>query len=194
MALESSELVVTGTGHIYVAPVGTAFPASIDAVVSHNVGWIDLGYATEEGARFSFGREINEAFGWQSADPLRLISTRRPKSVAFDLMQWNQHTVQLALGGGTVTEPVSGQYEYAPPADSYIDERALIVEGTDGDYTYRFCYRKAFNQATVEFAFVRENPVVFPIDMKILAADGGLSPYIVQTDDPNIGEILEAAS
>lgn len=194
MALESSELVVTGTGHIWVAPVGADFPDGIGDEIDRSDGWIDLGYATEEGARFSFGREINEAFGWQSSDPLRLISTRRPKSVAFDLMQWNRHTVELALGGGSVTEPSTGEYEYAPPADSYIDERALIIEGMDGDYTYRFCYRKAFNQSTVEFAFVRENPVVFPIDMKILAADGGLAPYLIQTDDPNIGELLEAAS
>lgn len=194
MAFESSEVRVTGTGHVYVAPVDTPFPATINAAVSHNAGWVELGYASEDGARFSFGREVNEIMAWQSFDPIAQVVTRVPKTVSFDLMQWNQHTVELALGGGTVSEPVSGAYEYAPPDESFRDERALIVEGIDGDYTYRFCYRKAINEEGVEFAFVRENPVLFPITMKILAPDDDASAYIIQTNDPSIGEILEAAS
>lgn len=194
MAFESSEVRVTGTGHVYVAPVDTPFPTNISAAVSHNAGWIELGYASEDGARFSFGREVNEIMAWQSFDPIAQVVTRVPKTVSFDLMQWNQHTVTLALGGGTVTEPTSNNYVYTPPDESYRDERALIVEGIDGAYTYRFCYRKAINEEGVEFSFVRENPVLFPITMKILAPDDDAAPYIIQTNDPSIGEILEAAS
>lgn len=194
MAFDSGEVRVTGTGHVYVADVDTPFPDSISEAVAHADGWVELGYCSEEGARFSFGREINNIMGWQAFDPLRKVVTAVPKSVSFDLMQWNQHTVKLALGGGEVSEPVSGEYEYEPPDESFLDERALIVEGIDGDYTYRFCYRKALNESGVEFAFVRSDPVLFPITMGILAADDGAKPFLIQTDDPNIGEILEAAS
>lgn len=194
MALESSEVRVTGTGHVYVAPVGTAFPTDISTAVSHAAGWRELGYVSEEGARFSFGREVNEIMAWQSFDPLRLVVTAVPKQVQFDLMQWNQFTVSLALGGGTFTEPTSGNYLYEPPAEDFIDERALIIEGTDGDYDYRFCYRKSVNMEGVDFAFVRENPVLFPVTMRILAADAGAKSFLLQTNDPNIGELVEAAS
>lgn len=194
MSLESSEVRVTGTGHVYVAPVGTPFPANVSVAPSHAAGWRELGYCSEAGARFTFGREINNIMAWQSYDPVRKVVTSVPKSVAFDLQQWNQFTVQLALGGGTVSEPTSGQYLYEPPDESFLDERALIVEGVDGDYTYRFCYRKALNESGVEFAFVRSDPVLFPITMGILAADGGAKPFFIQTDDPNIGELLEAGS
>lgn len=194
MGFESSEVRVTGTGHVYVAPVGSDFPASVSEPVAHADGWVELGYASEDGARFSFGREVNEIMAWQSFDPIAQVVTRVPKTVSFDLMQWNQHTVKLALGGGSVTELASGEYEYQPPDESFRDERALVVEGIDGNYTYRFCYRKAINEEGVEFAFVRENPVLFPITMKILAPDDDASSFFIQTDDPSIGEILEAAS
>ena len=194
MALESSEVRVAGTGHAYVAPLGTAIPAGIDSALTHAAGWVELGYTSEEGARFSFGREVNRIMGWQAFDPLRIVVTSVPKTVSVDLMQWNQHTVKLALGGGTVTEPVSGQYQYDPPAESFVDERMFAIEGIDGDYNYRFIYRKALNESGVDFAFVRQNPVVFPITMAILAADSGASPWILQTDDPNVGLLTAAAS
>lgn len=194
MALSSDEIVVTGTGHIYVAPVGTAFPANVGVTPSVANGWTELGYASEEGARFSFGREINSIMGWQSFDPLRKVVTAVPKTVSFDLMQWNMYTVQLAFGGGAITEPTSGNYVYTPPAESFLDERALIIEGTDGASTYRFCFRKALNEEGVDFAFVRSDPVLFPITMGILAADNDADAYFIQTNDPDIGEVLDAAS
>ncbi len=194
MALEAPEVRVTGTGHVYVAPIGTAIPAGIDTALTHAAGWVELGYTTEAGARFAFGREVNRIMGWQSFDPLRIVVTNLPKSVSVDLMQWNQHTLKLALGGGTVTEPSSGQYEYEPPAESFVDERMFAIEGIDGDYNYRFIYRKALNESGVNFDFVRSNPVVFPITMGILAADSGLKPFKLQTDDPNVGLLTGAAS
>lgn len=194
MSLEAEEVRVAGTGHIYVAPVDTAFPTSITAAVSHAAGWRELGYATKEGARFAFGREVNSIMGWQSFDPLRKIITALPKTVAFDLMQTNQNTWALGMGGGTFTEPSAGEYEYEPPDEDYVDHRALIVEMSDGDYDYRLCFRKALNENGVDFAFVRTDPLVFPITMGILAADGGLKPFLVQTNDPNFGELVEAGS
>lgn len=194
MSLESSEVRVFGTGHIYVAPVGTAFPASVDVTPSHAAGWRELGYVSEDGAKFKFGREVNEVGAWQSFDPVRMIVTKVPKEVGFDLLQWNHFSAELALGGGTFTEPSPNLYEYEPPAESYVDERALIIEGVDGDYTYRFCYRKALNVTGVEFDMVRQNPTVLPINMRILAADDGAKPFKLQTNDPNFGELVEAAS
>lgn len=194
MTLESSEVRVMGTGHIYVAPVGTAFPTNISTAVSHAAGWRELGYCTPEGARFTFGRDVTDINGWQSFNPLRKIITAAPKSVAFDLLQWNQYTMGLALGGGTFTEPTADNYLYEPPDESFVDERAVIVEAIDGDYNYRVCYRKAFNTSGVEFAFARENPTVLPITMDVLAADAGAKPYLIQTDDPNVGELVQAGS
>lgn len=193
MGLVPAEIVVTGTGHIYAGDVGVAFPASISDPVDLD-DWVDLGYTTPAGAKFKFGRDVNLVEGWQSFDPLRIIVTKVPKEISFELLQWNQHTMKLGLGGGEVTEPSPGEYEYEPPDESFVDTRAFIIEGIDGEHHYRFCYRKGLNTNGVEFAFVRQDPVQFPITVQILAADGGAKPYLIQTDDENIGELIEAGS
>jgi hypothetical protein len=190
MALEAEELFVAGTGHIYRAPLGTAFPASISVPVA--APWVDLGYASEEGARFSFGRDVNEIMGWQSQDPLRIVTTSIPKEITVDLMQLNQNTWKTALGGGTWSEPSPGEYEWTPPSESFTDEFAMIVEGTDNDRNFRFCFYRVMNMSGVEFAMVRENPIMLPITVKVLSNDNG--SYFVQTDDANLGDIAEAAS
>lgn len=190
---DSGEVVVAGTGRVYVAPVGTPFPASIAEPIDPD-DWEDVGYCTPEGATFNFGREINRVMAWQSFDPVRMVVTAVPKTVGFQLLQWNQATLKLALGGGTVNAYEGGEYEYEPADESFVDERALIVTGEDGDRSYRFCFRKAINEAGVEFDFVRENPSQLPISMVVLAADGGLKPYVIQTDDPAIGEPPDIAT
>jgi hypothetical protein len=183
MALDAEELFVAGTGHIYRAPLGTAFPTSISAPVASP--WVDLGYASEEGARFSFGRDVNEIMGWQSQDPLRIVTTQIPKEISVDLMQLNNETWKTALGGGSWTEPSPGEYQYEPPDESFNDEFAMIVEGTDNDRNFRFCFYRVINMSGVEFAMVRENPIMLPITVKVLANDNGA--YLVQTDDAALG-------
>jgi hypothetical protein len=180
--LDPLQLFVAGTGHIYRAPLETAFPASITATI--NDPWTDLGYATPEGARFNFGREVNEIFGWQSYDPLRIVTTQLPKEISVDLMQLNKDTWATAIGGGTFTEPLPGEYQYDPPGENEVDEFAMIIEAEDGDKKYRFCYRRVFNMGGVEFAAVRENPIMLPITVKVLASTGNAKPFLVQTNDP----------
>lgn len=189
MSLDSGEVRVFGSQHVYTAPVGTAFPADITEEIDP-ADWTELGYTSPEGPRFSFGRDIYRVMSSQSFDPLRMVVTALPKTVAFDLLQWNGENLTLALGGGTVTEPSPGAFLYEPPDESEIEERAMIVEGVDGEYTYRFCYRKAANEGGVEFAFVRSAESRFPVTMTVLAADDAEKPFDIQSDDPAIGNLL----
>lgn len=185
--LDPTEVVVAGTGAIYRAPVGTDFPASISDAVDE-AAWFDLGYASEEGAKFSFARESNKLGAWQSFDPIRTIVTSVPKSIATELLQWNGETLKTALGGGTITEPETGEFEFEPADPGDVDEFALIVEGTDGDKHYRFCYRKSAVEDPVEFDFVRSDAAKLPVKFTVLAADGDAKPYLIQTDDPAFAE------
>lgn len=192
MSLEANEVAVAGTGNIWRAPVGTAFPTNISTAVNETL-WTELGYTTEEGARFSFTRNITEFMGWQSMDVLRILTTATPREIAFDFAQFNQNTWATAMGGGTWTGS-SPNFEYAPPAASAVDEFALIVGATDGSDHYRWCFRKVMNQSGVDFSLTRSNPIILPVTVKVLAADGGLGPFIFQTDDPNLGDATQAGS
>lgn len=192
MSLESSEVVVGSTGHLWRAAVGTAFPTNISTAVNETL-WTELGYTSTEGVGFNFGRETNEVEAWQSYDPLRVISTKIPKEISAEFLQFNQNTWATAMGGGTWTGSAPN-FVYEPPDESFIDEFALIVEFSDGDDDYRFCYRKVSNMSGIEFSTSRENPIMLPVTVKVLAADGGLKPFIFQTNDTNLGDATLAGS
>lgn len=190
MALDPDQIVVTGSGRVYAGTVGAStVPTNISAAIdiAGTDGWVELGYTTEAGVSFSFGRETKEIKGWQSRNPLREVITGTPSTFSCELLQWNHATMRLALGGGSVTGS-NPNFQYAPPPPSFRDERAFIVEGYDGDDKYRFIFRKGLNVATAELAFVREDPVTLPIEISILDDDSAENPWIMQTTDPEIGQ------
>lgn len=193
MSLESSEVVVGATGHIWRAAVGTAFPATIGTVVDETL-WAELGYTSEDGVGFNLGRNVNEVMAWQAFDPLRIIVESVPKEITYELLQLNQNTWNTAMGGGTWTEPSAGNYLYVPPVESFIDEFAMIVQFEDGDNLYRFCFRKVMNQSGVEFSTSRSENIGLPVTVKVLGADAGAAPFDFQTNDANLGEAVEAGS
>lgn len=189
MPTEPEELRVMGDGNVYRAPVGTPFPETWDEEIDLDE-WTDLGYVTEEGPRFVFARETKDKFAWQSMDPIRTIVTKLPKSVKFALEQTNFTNLRTALGGGEVTETEEGNFHYEPPEPSDVDEFALIIEGRDGDLVYRVMYRRAQNLGNIEFAFVREDTVDYEIEVKILQPSGGEKPFLIQTNDDALAELL----
>ena len=192
MTQESSEVRAFGTGRVLVAAVGGTEPADITANFSHAV-WTELGHLSEAGPQFSFGKARNPVVSWQSFPrPVRNLKGASPETVKFDLLQWNRHSIQLAFGGGTWSTDTTGAYRFTPPADEDVDYRALAVELVDGDYTYRFLFRKVENQAPANFAAVATGLSPFPIEAVVLEPDSG-SPWVIQTDDPNT-TTAEAAS
>lgn len=197
MALDTSEVRSFPFGHVYVAPVGTAEPATIDAPVSLAEGWLEMGHGAEDGPKFSFGKTRTPVASWQSGGlPVRNLKGAAPTTVGYSLLQWNRWTIPYALGdSGTWTEsaPSSGLWTYTPGATSDVDERALIVEATDGTVKYRYIFRKTENQAATEFAFTGTALSPLPILATVLEADGGAKPYIIQTNDPQISEAEASA-
>ena len=183
MALDPSEIVVAGTGSIRVAPVGTAEPADIGETPSAT--WVDLGYTTTDGVEFTFDRTTQEIMAWQSMDPVRVLATAEPKSIAFSLEQISKETWQFALGGGTVSGTL-GEYLFEPPVPGTVDERAMMVELVDGAKKYRFIFRRGMQNGAVTFSGVREDSTNLPIEYKVLAAPTGIThAYIMQTNDPS---------
>jgi hypothetical protein len=182
MPLDSTEVRSFGSGRVWAAPLATAFPTAFDG--APGVGWVDLGYIDEAGPRFSFGRETNEVMVWQSYDPVRVINTRIPKEVTAKLMQTNPDVMELAMGGGAVDLPVAldtDNARFTLPAEEDVDERALIVDGYDGDIIHRWCFPRVQNLNGVEFAFVRSDATGYELKFKALAHT--TRPYLL-TNDP----------
>lgn len=185
MSLDATELVVAGSGAIYRAPAGTTMPSDIDNAPDPGAGWVNLGYTSETGVKFTLSRNVNEVMGWQSYYPLRVVVTDIPTEIEAELLQWNNDTVTTAMGGGTF-DTQGGGVRYTPPVESYVDEFALVVDGEDGGKKYRFWFDRVMVSDTVEFSFVRSNPVTLPVKVKVLEATAGGEAWLFDTDDDSI--------
>lgn len=177
--LNAEELIIAGNGAIHVAPVGTALPthegSSLDAAFAH------LGYTTEDGVKFTDGKEVGEVKAWQSFYPIRRFIVARSGLAEFTLQQWNRDTVNLAFGGGEWTDVVGGHHVYTPPDPETVDERSFVIDAADGDEDWRIVIERGLVISDVESSFTRTGPALMPITVGITGTDDA-APWYLATD------------
>lgn len=188
---DATEIRSFGYGGVYIAPVGTEPPADITEEIDTG-DWLSVGHITSDGVRPTLEKSVETRDSW-TADDVWARATKRMVNIAFDLMQWNNTTVRLALDNPEITEDAPDAYSFDLPDSDAHAEWALIVEIQDGECNYRLIFPRTFNQAPTSLAFIRTGPTTIPVDMKILQPATG-AKGTVQTDDPNVGDIAEAAS
>lgn len=191
MALDADQLVIPGTGHVYVGDANEAFPATIGDAVSTSgaTGFVEMGYTTEEGVSFSFGRTTKEIKSWQTGYPLRRLVVDTPTTFGFSLLQVTYASFRLAMGGGAFGTSGGSNYYYEPPDADFIDERSIIIQAEDGDFKYRWLFRRCILTDTVDFSLMRTDPIDLPLRFDVLeSSEAGQKPWAFQTNDPEIGQ------
>lgn len=179
---DPDELVVAGTGDIYVADVGTALPANESTVL--NGAFVKVGYTTEDGVTFKRTPEIAEFNAWQSRTPVRRELTAQEIMLSTVFEQWNAENLVFAFGGGEVTEESSGHYKFSFPADdAQLEEKSLICDWADGAKDYRLVIPRGSVTEEAETNLVRTELAVLPFGFKALApTDGSVTAYILSND------------
>lgn len=186
--LSPDELLVAGYGLIIVGSEdGATAPTDIDEIPDGLTGdWVSLGFATEDGPQFTFDRSTTNKKGWQSLGTLRTLITEFPTQVEFALMQWNQDTLRLGLGGAVITTTAGG-VKIEPEDASFLDVRQLIIYGVDGDRHYGFYFPRCQNTKALAFPWKRTDTSDLPMGMEILEPlDSNDKRYTIFTDDPAV--------
>jgi hypothetical protein len=151
--LNASEIRVAGTGRILVAPAHTAAPA--DFTKDWAAPWVDLGYTSSDGVKFTKKDKLDPIDTWQTVAAIRYVFSDRDLSVKFSLLQINNDTLPFFFGGGAVQSGAGGlTYEIA--AAPRPDEKSLGIEFKDGpDITHRFVIARGVVTETDETAVTR---------------------------------------
>lgn len=189
MGKDATKVRVALTGDVWVGDEGATLPTTISEAVD-DTAFDNLGYTTEEGVTFTFGKTVENIMGWQSVDPLRILVTEEPKGVAFTLRQLDKATWLQAFGG-TITEPDQttnpGEFEWHPPAPGTAPVKTVIIEFEDDGVHYRWIFRRGQDQAEKSITLLRTDSVNLPGEYTVLAAqpDWGY----VQSDDPALGPV-----
>lgn len=180
MAFDVDEVLVAGTGHVYLAPVGSTEPT--DTTTAWDAAWKELGYTTDDGVTKTPGKTITDIPAWQSFYPVRRIVSGRDFSVAFSLLQWNRDTLAAAYDGGTWAT-TGGIHTFTPPDAGSLYQRALGIEATDGSKIYRWVFRQGIISDVGGIQLVRTGAAAIPITFGI-TAESGTDPFKFVTDDP----------
>lgn len=157
MARDPLEVLV-GTGTLYAAPLGEAFPTDPTTAVAGN--WEDVGYS-DEGWSFVADRTFEDVEVAEEVDPLRVLKTAQELRFRGTFAQASLENFQIALGGGTITssDPSAGFRRYTPPASSEQDEFALLFRTNappgDGTKLRDFRIQRCISTGAVEMAHAK---------------------------------------
>lgn len=176
----ADSIVVAANGTVRVAPVGTTQPT--DPTAAPAAAWLDLGYVSEDGVTFTDSKEIEDVLAWQSFYPVRKIITGKDATLSFALREWDERSIPLAFGGGTVTSPSAGVWRYEPPAPGTLDLRALMIDWEDGDKDYRLIIPRGLVTEAVETNLTRTGAADLPITFSAIPASTSDDPYVLLTN------------
>lgn len=182
MANAPGEIIIAGTGTLYTAPEGTELPQYLSEALDN--AFLEHGYLTEDGAKFTDDKTVNQVRAWQSYYPVRTHITEKSGMLEFTMMQWNEENMILAYGGGGVTEPQSGEFRYEPPEPEEVNVVAAVLDMTDGERNFRFTIGRCFVTSSVESTFAKSGPALLPISLEVLDDADNVKPWRYDTDDP----------
>lgn len=179
----STEVVVGANGRIFVAPTSATGPNDISDINSLAAQFIELGYVSEDGAKITDSKTIEDIGAWQSFYPLRRIVTAREFTVEFAMRQWNDVNVSFAFGGGTVAATGVTGWSYTPPDPSTIDERSLVLWWADGSKQYMLYIPRGIATSNTEANLTRTAAADLAITFSALSS-GVTAAYQLFTNDP----------
>lgn len=176
------ETVIGGTGQVYVADVGTALPTAEDGALSATT-YKGLGYHSEDGVSVNQSVDIQRFGAWQTKRDIRRERGDEAFQLTFSLLQWDENTVPLAFGGGSISEPSGGTYKFTPPsvADA-IQDKTLVADVIDGANILRFVVPKGNVVEAVDSQFTRTAMGMLPITFEALEPDDGSEAWYFLTN------------
>lgn len=181
----SAEIHVGESGEVYAAPSLTAtLPNATGAPLAQGAGqFAGLGFHDEDGLSLRVTPNIVEFGAWQTRVPVRREAQATEILETFGLQQWNDFTVPLAFGGGSISGSAP-DFRYDLPKDTdALNEVALVSDVVDGTTVFRFVFPRGNVTEPVESKFARSETAKLTIGYKALTPAGGGSPGYFLTND-----------
>lgn len=166
----TSSNVLLGPGLLYVAPIGTAEPAS--ATATRDAAYRAVGY-TESGTTVRFEITTEDIPVAEEFDPVAIETTGRATSVAFSMAEATRQNLALALNVGA-NAANTGTLE---PPDPGTELRIMLMLETDEGA--RWLFRRCLQSGTIEMQRNKApQKALLPVTFK-LEKPTGAKPFIV---------------
>lgn len=178
---DTAELVVAGSGDIYVAPYGTTLPTAHNTAL--NAAFNNLGFITEDGLGFNWSPQVQEFMAWQSRHAVRRELTGVELSLSAALEQWNEETLTTVFGGGEVTTVSPGEYRFDFLADDdQLAEVSAVIDWQDGSREFRLVVPRCNATEAVDVKLGRTELATLPLGLKALGGAAAGIAYLLSND------------
>lgn len=162
--------VLIGPGTLYVAPIGTAEPASATATL--DAAFREVGY-TEDGTTFNYEITTEDVNVAEEYDPVMIATTGRSGSVAFQMAEATRRNLALAVNSGAAGA-TSGSLE---PPDPGSEVRVMILLQTAEGA--RWLFRRCLQSGSIGIQRNKApQKALLPVTFK-LEKPTGAKPFIV---------------
>lgn len=167
-----------GPGRLYMAPIGTAEPASASAALPS--AWIAIGY-TEDGTTFSVEITSEPIEVAEEYDPIFYVTTRRVNSLAVQMAEMTRRRLALSIGSGIVADDATALEPVNPGAEVKVmfvwDSNEDPTTGSPGNR--RWIFRQCSFAGTIEVKRQKApNKALLPITVNV-EKPTGLAPFKV---------------
>lgn len=181
MALDSSQIRLAPSGHVYIAPYPT-LPLPTDVTTPLAAAWKELGYLSEEGVSISPTLDTDNKRAWQSALPVKTSVTGAGVTAKINALQVTKDTTAEYFFGATWTHNAAiGRLDI--PSNPSLAERSLVIEWTDDlNYHNRFVLGRGFLTDRDSMVLQRTEMTAFGVTFEVLD-NGGLAAYWL-SDNP----------
>lgn len=174
MTIDSTEVRLAPSGHVYIAPILTAAPTNVTSPLSGS--WSELGYIDEDGVSITPAIDVGDVRMWQSAAAVKRVLNSVDFDVAFVMGQTNLATTSAFFLGQTWTDDGTTATLEIPSNPQISDnEFAMVVEWEDGEgHTTRFYTARGTISDRDAMKLARGDATKFGITYKVMDNSGSL--------------------
>ncbi len=187
--------IIAGPAKVYLAPVGTAFPAVSDAEAAFNAAWIRLGQ-TDGGVKVMHAQTIVPLRTDQVTAPVKAVRSEEDLEVSFSIVELTLENYATVLNQG-VAGPTDNGGDVT--INSYrggsgIETFALLVRGDQlspyGAYNLQYEVPSVYQSAAPEVDFTKDAKALLACTFTAIAANA----FVDGTDDADIFGVLRAGT
>lgn len=162
--------------NLWLAPVGTAIPATWNAAFSGT--WTNLGYLKDPPTT-DRAKSNQDLIPWNGLEPVRTFAESDVTSMTLNILQTNRETFTLYFGRLTFTTEGTG-VSIEPDAVGDV-ERALCLELIDGSTVLRIFWRRAAVDTVGNISMDKADGISYEVTLKRLIPASG-ETYKIQTN------------
>lgn len=181
--INPSEVTLASTGHVWVAPAGTALPTTV--VATPNAAFIDLGYMDENGVSITPSVDTTGVKAWQSAVDVLTILTGIGLTAKFSAIQFSSKMASEYFFGQAWVNDGLGDATLNFNSNPNLALRSVLIDWTDQTgYLYRLVLARGTFTDRDAVQLQRTQNMAFGVTFECLDNGGSLGSLI--TNNPVI--------